>query len=368
MTDKPLVVTEWNACYPTAFRSDVMLTLAAYGAYQDWDGLLLFSYAHQSSESFAAKDKIEGFFDSYNDPAMWGMAGICSAVFQGKMITPPKCKAEIAYTNEDRTAATWLNGMYYNSLAFMTGVSVKFIEDESGKYDGGADVVIGGFNTPTGDYTSAKRAIVHAVSPYKDGFQRENVKDAFYKLHKRDNVTLVESTEDLQAAFNDISDGKYADGAFVNDTGEIVYNFGKGIFAVDTDKIKALCGYIQEGFAVKGFEAEIENEKASVTAISRDDKNIADSGKILLAVIGSCSNSDMVWEGRTLVHPGNGPTLIEKIRGKVYICSGKASCNAFALSADGKRAESLEVTKTDEGFCVNISSGTDTIYYELELA
>lgn len=380
MTDKPLVITEWNVCYPTAFRADAMLTLAAYGSYQDWDGLLLFSYAHQSSENFATKDKIEGFFDSYNDPAMWGMAGIASAVFQGKMITPPKTKVEIAYTNEDRTAASWLNGMYYNSLAFMTGVSVKFIKD---KYDGNADMVISGFNTSTGDYTSAKKALVYSISPYKDNFQRENTREGFHKLHaSRDNIKLIEHTESLEkdtSAFTDIVDVclkewglldknyGYNNGCFINDTGEIKYDFKKGIFSVNSAQVKAICGYVN-GLKIFGdFKIEIENEKAAITGISCDGKNVSESEKILISVIGNCSNSDMVWEDKTLVHAGNGPTVIEKIKGKVYISSNKMSCSAFALNPNGKRTETLEVEKTDEGFCVNINSNTDTIYYELEL-
>ena len=380
VTEKPLIVTEWNVCYPTAFRSDVMLTLATYGAYQDWDGLLLFSYAHQSENDYLTRDRIAGFFDSYTDPAMWGMAGIASAVFQGKMIKPPKIKVEIAYTDADRTAASWLNSAYYTSLTFMTGVSVKFIEE---KYNGNADMVISGFNTSTGDYTNAKKALVYSISPYKDNFQREYTKDAFYNLHSSsDNIRLIDNTEHLSkdsTAFTDVVDAclkdwglidkslGYTDGCFINDTGEIKYDFKDGIFAVNTDKIKSICGYVKGIKSFGEIKTEIENEKASVTAISCDGNNMADSKKILLAVIGNCSNSDMVWEGKTLIHPGKGPTLIEKIKGKVYIVSNNKSCDAFALNANGKRMENLEVEKTENGFCVNISSITDTIYYELEL-
>ena len=389
VTDKPLVITEWNVCYPTAFRADVMLNLAAYGAYQDWDGLLLFSYSHQSNNDFATKDKIEGFFDSYNDPAMWGMAGVCSAIFQGKSITPPRTKVEIAYTNEDRISSSWLNSAYYSSLPFMTGVSVKFIEDDSGKYDGSDDIdmVISGFNTSTGDYTGAKKALVGSINKYKDHFQQEDVRTAFNKLHAScDNVKLIEELENIgdgdkfQTAFTDILDTSlkefglidkdkgYADGCFINDTGEIKYDFKNGIFAINTATLKSICGYMGDnGVSFGDFKVEADNEKAAITLISRDGKNIENSEKILLAVIGSCLNSDMVWEDNTLTHPGNGPTVIEKITGKVYIRSSKDKCAAFALNSDGTRAEPLTVTKNSGGFCVDITAKTTTIYYELEL-
>jgi len=333
VTDKPFMVTEYNVCYPTAFRSDVMLTLAAYGAYQDWDGLILFSYAHQSAENFAVKDKIEGFFDSYNDPAVWGMAGICSAVFQDKLISPPKAKVEIAYTDEDRTAASWHNSVYYNSLAFMTGVSVRFVTDN---YVSNADVIL---------------------------------KNKDYIKHFKQDDTEFTDVIDSSLKEKGLLDKNlgYIGGGFINDTGEIKYDFTNGIFAINTDKLKSICGYIKGRKSFGDITTEIENEKAAITIISRDGENICDSKKILLSVIGNCSNSDMIWEGRTLVDPGEGPTLMEKIKGKIYIKSNNKKCSAFALDTSGKRAENLEVEQTDDGFCINIDSQTITIYYELEL-
>ena len=334
VTGKPFMVTEWNVSYPTTFRSDVMLTLASYGAYQDWDGLLLFSYAHQSSENFASKSQIEGFFDSYNDPAMWGMAGIASAVFQGKFIMPPKTKVEIAYADSDRIAASWLNGVYYNSLAFMTGVSAGFSEN--------------------GESDNCKANLVLENKTHIKNF-------------KKDDTEFTVQIDGLlkEKGLLDKNYG-YSDGCFINDSGEIKYDFKNGIFAIDTNKLKSICGYIKGEKSFGNFKTEIENEKASVTIISRDGENLCDSKKILLSVIGNCSNSDMVWEGKTLVQPG-GQTVIEKIAGKVYIKSNNKSCNAYALDANGKRAETLETGKTENGFRVNITSETVTIYYELEL-
>ena len=163
----------------------------------------------------------------------------------------------------------------------------------------------------------------------------------------------------------------YTDGCFINDTGEIKYDFKNGIFAINSDKIKSICGYIgkAEIKAEMGksgdIYAEIENEKASITAISCDGNNIYDSKRILLSVIGNCYNSDMVWDNKTLTHQGKGPTIIEKIKGKIYIASNNKTCNAFALDANGNRVETLAVDKTENGFSVNIASKTDTIYYEL---
>ncbi len=41
---KPLLVTEWNDCFPNEYRLEGPLLMAAYGSLQDWDGFLQFDY------------------------------------------------------------------------------------------------------------------------------------------------------------------------------------------------------------------------------------------------------------------------------------------------------------------------------------
>jgi len=379
--DKPLVVTEWNVCYPTKFRGDAMLNLATYGAYQNWDGIILFSYSHQSDDAHLTRDRVSGFFDSYTDPAMWGMAGIASAIFQGKSISPPKTQVEVAYTDADRTAPIWHNSAYYNNLPFMTGVSVKFIKD---KYEGDADLVISGLNTATGDYTAAKNALVFTINPYTDNFLTTLGRDEYHARHAgKANVKVWEDTEAfkddnslltavLDSCLKDFGlidkERGFTGTGFVNDTGEIKYDFTNGIFAINTSDVKAICGNVKGTQEFGDFKTEIENEKAAIVAISRDGQPIENSNKILLAVIGNSSNSDMKWEGNTLVDAGGGPTLIERIHGKVYISSAKAACKGYAICNEGKRVEELAVAKTDSGYCIDISSKADVIYFEVELA
>jgi len=41
---KPLIVTEWNDCFPNEYRLEGPVLMAAYGSLQDWDGLLQFDH------------------------------------------------------------------------------------------------------------------------------------------------------------------------------------------------------------------------------------------------------------------------------------------------------------------------------------
>src|SRR5665213_867311 len=41
---KPLIITEWNDCFPNEYRIEGPILMAAYGSLQDWDGLMQFDH------------------------------------------------------------------------------------------------------------------------------------------------------------------------------------------------------------------------------------------------------------------------------------------------------------------------------------
>ena len=42
--DKPFVISEWNTCFPNEYRVEGPLFMTAYSNFQDWDGILQFSF------------------------------------------------------------------------------------------------------------------------------------------------------------------------------------------------------------------------------------------------------------------------------------------------------------------------------------
>jgi hypothetical protein len=75
---KPLIVREWNACWPNKFRSATMLTAAAYANQQRYDGMILFTYDTRESARKLS------FFDVSHDPARWGLVGLAAKCFLGE--------------------------------------------------------------------------------------------------------------------------------------------------------------------------------------------------------------------------------------------------------------------------------------------
>ena len=73
---KPLVIREWNVCWPNPYRAEGILQAAQYGAAQDIDAMILFTYGCQPGT-----DKLS-YFDLSADPARWGLAALAGHVFR----------------------------------------------------------------------------------------------------------------------------------------------------------------------------------------------------------------------------------------------------------------------------------------------
>jgi len=73
---KPLVIREWNVCWPNQYRAEGLLQAACCAAEQDVDGMILFSYGCQQDSGKLS------YFDLSADPARWGVAALAGEVFR----------------------------------------------------------------------------------------------------------------------------------------------------------------------------------------------------------------------------------------------------------------------------------------------
>jgi len=73
---KPLVIREWNVCWPNPYRAEGLLQAARCAAQQDVDGMILFSYGYQQDLGKLS------YFDLSADPARWGLAALAGEIFR----------------------------------------------------------------------------------------------------------------------------------------------------------------------------------------------------------------------------------------------------------------------------------------------
>jgi len=106
---KPLVVREWNYCWPNRFRAAGMIEAAAYASLHDFDALVLFDYR-------AAGNGL-GYFDVALDPARWRLVPLAAQVFLRRALAPAKPITTISHSpaevfrtltaSKRLTAAAW---------------------------------------------------------------------------------------------------------------------------------------------------------------------------------------------------------------------------------------------------------------------
>ena len=334
---KPFLVSEWNACYPTKFRSDIILMLTAYANLQDWDGLLLFSYTLYGESDFL-KGNIDGrggFFDGFNDPAIWGLMGLCSEVFQKQIIKTSTNSVKLMYSDLDclSTNSKWV--VPYESIPFISKIGVKFTNENKSE------------------------------SGIQNGFVKLD-KMSYRDTNANQFCINFDKAMKKQGLISD-NYGYLPCGSFISDTGEIIFDYSHGVFSINTDKFISLSGKVNGRRSISCFKFDIENKYASLSIISKDKKNIDESKNLLLVCVGECIRENMQWDGNILLNSGNGNNLIDEVRGSVVMRTKYNKCNAYALDERGCRVDELKVSRCRDGFKINLDTVESSIYFELQL-
>lgn len=368
---KPFMAAEWNILYGTDFRSDALPMVAAYACLQDWDGMVLYAYQHENAVSKEDDSKLNGPFDLYNDPAVWGQVGLCSLLFQRGLVSPGRNQLEVCYSERDLYAVprNWIAP--YGYASYVSRVAAKFI---GLKYEGDADVALASGNTPNGDYREASHGLIFSRSHYVDGAQKYKGLDAFLKLYEEagDNFEVLPDGDVIDDDYRNYSrlldsamkkwgllsdsQGLIGDSKLVSDTDELEFDFEKGIFCIKAPQLKTASGNIKGKVELGRYSFDVQNDRMTLSLLSLDGKDTDESGHLLLIALGWCGNPDMVFEEReqgaqALIDAGSGPVSIDSLEGSLTIkpaAVGNASTSVkvYPLNPDGSRKTALEGVDT----------------------
>lgn len=299
---KPFMCSEWGHPWPNEWRAEGPLATAAVAAFQGWDGVLAYTYRHDTE---VPVDRITGFFDTFNDPCVFGLMPAAALMFRRGDVAAGETAA-VRWTEDDVFAQEQLNAWdaqpAYRSLVEAHRVATTLGEPE------GADLVAG---------------------------PREFVETS--------GESWVKS-----------------------DTGELRRDWEVGVGTIDTSRSQAAYGFFGRAGPIELSEVtiEVENEFGVVAVTSLDGKAIRESRHVLVSAVGRAENTGTVYNlTRTeLREHGEGPILIEPIKGQVEIRHRGRSFTVYALGPDGARRE-LAAGLSDDGLTVRLGEGT--IYYEV---
>ncbi|MGB2824737.1 MAG: beta-galactosidase, partial [Phycisphaerae bacterium] len=93
---KPIISPEFNFPWPNEFRAECLPLMAAYACFQDWDGLLFFSYR-------PGGDRLE-HFGNQSDPVRWGQFPAAAMIFHRRDVAAALNTVYVSWPQEDTFA------------------------------------------------------------------------------------------------------------------------------------------------------------------------------------------------------------------------------------------------------------------------
>jgi hypothetical protein len=275
---KPFMVSEINHPYPNEYGAEGLPIIAAYGSFQDWDGVFWYSFSHDEPANWVSK--YPNHFDIRQDPVKMTQLAACAAIF----------------LRGDVAGARKVYPRSYSSVQVIE--SLRLPETEAPNF------------TPGMPPTLALRHGSRIVSLSSQATGKFPVLSG----------SIVSDTGELRWELNEDK---------------------RGLVTVDTAHTQAMIGFVKSNpVALKHLKAEISNEFCAIQLISMDRKPLAQSERLLLTAGARTGNTGMRWnEKRTsLVEVGIGPILIEPVTGTITLLNiaGANRVDVFPLDGAGR--------------------------------
>ena len=315
MAGKPLVVSEHNHRFPNDYTSEGIPLLAAYAAFQDWDGIFLYTF-EVKPPSYVPY--IGSRADLSHDPVKLPNLATGALMFLRQDIHTALETVERAYTAEQvkeslRVPAS--GGVYFTpgysvSVALRHGSRIRSLNGES-----------------TQKLTYAEASPI--VSDTKE-------LSWYFTPH------AVQGMVENDQQFRPIGPTHAS-------------SMGTGMVVVDTPRSQALVGFLPEyRRSAANLSADIHNPFATLVLSSLDSKPIAESSQLLLTAGARVSNT------------GDGPpTRIEPVTGKIVLRNLRDAAVVEVRPMDGAArpvGKPVTAEKTGGGWSIPLGDATTTWY------
>ncbi|HEY7310906.1 MAG TPA: carbohydrate binding domain-containing protein [Gemmataceae bacterium] len=313
LTGKPFTVSEYNHPAPNDYQAECVPMLAAFAAFQDWDGIYLFDY-HDAADKWES-DRIRNFFSINSNPAKMALlpaaamlflrGDLAPAVEETRLGIPEKSVIELMSRNGPDIGSVWnpTGGMWPDALS--RRVSVAFVPDRRG---------------------------FAAVTRHR--LAEPNGKGS---LNWRGMGT------------------------------------DQALFTADSPRSKIAIGLLAgQRVGMNGWEMEVAGKPprfAALALTAKDDRSIARARSLLLTAVGRVENKGVKWNtDRTSVgnHWGEGPSLAEGVSATIKLNTPANKATVHALDTTGKRRGRVNARLADGVLTFTIAPEHKTLWYEIE--
>jgi hypothetical protein len=307
MAGKPYTVSEVNEPFPNDYAGEGIPILAAYGAMQDWDAILWYTF--EPKQDAAWKPYVGDPFDISLDPVKMPELAAGALLFLRGDVEKAKQTLERTYTAEQ----------VYDSMLIPATERPYFTPGFPAALPLEEEMRIGSFDGPP--------------------------TQAFAQTPAADPIRA--------------------------DTGQLAWFHGApgtGMVKVDSPRTQALVGFVKahaEGDA--NLAVAVENSFCAVELSSLDAEPIARAARMLLVAGGRVENTGQRWNsaGTDVTNWGDTPTLIEPVRGTLVLrhLEPARSVELQAMDGAGQPLGAAEDgIKTAEGWKFTLGQSVTTWY------
>lgn len=316
---KPFTVSEYQHPSPNFYSAEGPLLAAAYGALQDWDGIMFFAYDANANDNWGA-GFFSDFFSMNAHPTKMANMLIAANIFRRGDVAAARNLVALNWTPDTELSVLANKGAVWNVA-------------------NGSHV-----NVPN-DLPLANRVALD-VSPQPHGLAAAPVASPTARI--------------------------------TSDTNELVWNRSlqdKGVVTIDTDKTKSVVGFIA------GRRFDLGNVSISVAPTGLDWATVSLSlqqgsfaqpeaaAKILMVLTGKVENTRMGWTDASFTsvsnHWGAAPTRIEVVPATIDLPFSSAKTNAWSLDETGQRKSPVKVLDNQGKARLVLDGTAATLWYEV---
>jgi hypothetical protein len=311
MVNKPYIVSEVNHPNPNEYACEMIPILASYAAFQDWDGIYVYTFETKSMPGW--QPFVEDNFDIAQDPV--------------KMIQ-----------------------MELGALIFLRG-DVKPAREVFARSYSAAQV------NETSRMSEAQR-------PYfTPGFPLSLPLRHGSRIQTLDGEPTKEFPRETFNPDNDV---------IRSDTGELAWSVARekgGLFTIDTPRTQALVGFVKANreTTTKHLRVSVTNDFCAISLSALDAKPINCSNTLLLTAASRIQNTGTVWNDRHTLWStwGTPPTLIEQVTGWVTLREMDGAVDLKVIPLDGAAkpiGRPISGHRNEDGWEVPLGDAATTFY------
>ena len=330
MVGKPFFVSEWDEPWPNEWRAELPCWMAAIASFQEWNGLTVYTYRHSSRVPI---DHISGAFETFNDPARFGLFPHAAMIFRRGDVAG--AKQRIAVHIPEELALSVGSPSPWGAPAYRALPELHRLDTALSGPTLGAPL-------PSPERRGAGGEAAVAVLPTPRAYDR--------------TINVL----DEASAPDDIRE---------SDTRQVWRSIKQKIAKLDSPRSQVIFGYLGEAGAQSTTDLTVDCDSlfATIALSSLTDAPIRESNRLLLTAVGRAENTGFRYNmlRNKRIASGGGPILIDPIRATISIRTDQRDLKVWAIGADGKRLGEVATKYVDGRLSFEIGPEGRTMYYQV---